>query len=321
MAHVVHADFPRQLSGSLHIIRVQEHVGIITAELQNRLLQVLAGSCADGCASTLRTSERNTLHTWVLNHRGDLVVGGVHVLVHASRHTRIIEDFLDCGRGFGADLSMLQNDGVAVHQVWRSKTSDLVVREVPRHDAYQRTQWEMADDGGAAVVAFDLAVSSELFTVVGVVAEDIGRQLYLVNGVGAGLAHFAADDVNQVVLAFVEKLSDTQHVFLPLGDIEGGPLLEAFLRGGENLLDLIIGGARVRRGDFTGRRVFYSVGQIFLSHDVSFVWGTQCGSRIGVSMGHIVWSAFARGCQCRDVATGKQMLRLSKQYSYHPPRL
>src|SRR3989304_2699447 len=58
----------------------------------------------------------------------------------AGREARVEEDLLHRGGGLGALRGMLEQDRVAYDEVRAGEAGDLVVREVPRHDAEQHPE-------------------------------------------------------------------------------------------------------------------------------------------------------------------------------------
>src|SRR5690625_6929175 len=71
---------------------------------------------------------------------------------------------------------MLENDGVAQHQVWSRKAGDLIVGIVPRHNSQQRTNRTTLNVREFLVVFTDSLICGELFTVDRIVAEYIGGE-------------------------------------------------------------------------------------------------------------------------------------------------
>ena len=100
----------------------------------------------------------------------------------------------------------------------RGEARDLVVREVPRHDAQQHPQRRAADDRGALAQDVDRLVARDLLGVVGVVLGDVGGEVDLAQGRGQRLAHLPHDDRRELVAALAVQLGGPADERRPLGD-------------------------------------------------------------------------------------------------------
>ena len=128
------------LHGTVQVLVVQHNERVGTAELQHDLLEVLARGGGHGGTCALRTGQRDTLHDRIRDHDvRDLITGSEDVDVDILRETRLVEKLLLHHGRLRNVTGVLEQDGVTQHQVGSRKTSHLVVREVPRHDAQQGT--------------------------------------------------------------------------------------------------------------------------------------------------------------------------------------
>ena len=149
LAAVVEARVDRGLHGGVEVVGREQDEGVGAAELEHDLLEVTAGDLGDGGAGALGAGERDALHARVGDDRLDLLVRGVDVHVGALGEAGVEEDLLDRGGRLGALLGVLQQDRVADDEVRAGEAGDLVVREVPRHDAEQHAERRAADEGRA----------------------------------------------------------------------------------------------------------------------------------------------------------------------------
>ena len=162
------------------------------------------------------------MHPGVRDDPLDLVMPGVDVHVRAGRKARVAEDLLHRGGGLGALAGVLQQDRVADYEVRAGEAGDLVVREVPRHDAEQHTERRAADDRRAlAREKLDRLVLQEVRRVVGVVLVNVGGEIDLGQRLPDGLAHLAHDELRQLLATLAMELRHAAD--------EGGALVD---RGG-----------------------------------------------------------------------------------------
>ena len=152
---------------------------------------------------------------------------------------------------------MLEYDGVADDQVGRGEPGHLVIRVVPRHHAEYRADRPVLDARG--VVAGQRLVGEERGAVVGVVAEDVGAELGLADGLRGPLAHLLGDQRGQVGGALGEQLGDPLHDRGALGDRAQPPRRERLSRGGERLRYLGVRSEGESLGHLAGRRVGYLI--------------------------------------------------------------
>ncbi|CVN11685.1 Uncharacterised protein [Streptococcus pneumoniae] len=259
LAHVVHAGRPRGAGGLGRVLGVEHDVRVRPAELEDGLLEVLARERADHGAGPLGAGQGDAGHARVGDELGDLVVRGEDVGVHAGRHAGVVHDLLHGQGRARADLGVLEHDRVAEHEVRRGETGDLVVREVPRHDAQQHTQGQVADHGAAAPVGLDGAVRGEGGALVREVAEDGRAELRLLDALGHALAHLGGDDLRELVLALLEEVRDLLHDGGALLDGAGGPRTLGGLGGGQQLVDLTVGEGREGLHDLVGAGVLHAI--------------------------------------------------------------
>ena len=167
---------------------------------------------------------------------GDLVVRREHVLVRALRESGVVVDRLDRGRRLGALRRGLQQDRVADDQVRRREAHDLVRREVPRHDADERSERRAADDRRAVAEDRDRLVGHDRLGLVGVVLGDVGGEVDLAEGGLAGLAHLAHEDVGELLAALAVQLGRATQQRCALGDgRRARPLAVRLVRGCDGL--------------------------------------------------------------------------------------
>ncbi len=154
---------------------------------------------------------------------------------------------------------MLEDDGVAEHEVRCGEASDLVVGEVPGHDAQQRTDRATLDEGLAARHRFDRLIGGELRSVVGVVVEDLLAEFGLFLSFRGGLAHLLSDDLRELFFVLAEESGDLVDDRCAFLDRLLAPAQVALVCGFEDLLDLFVGGIVELLDDFTGGRVLDTV--------------------------------------------------------------
>ena len=134
---------------------------------------------------------------------------GVDVHVGAGREARVEEDLLHGGSGLGALAGMLEQDRVADNEVRAGEAGDLVVREVPRHDAKQNPERGAADDRRAiAGEELDRLVLQEVRRMVGVVPVDVRGKVNLGERLTDRLPHLAHDEIGQLLAALGVELGD-----------------------------------------------------------------------------------------------------------------
>ena len=176
------------------------------------------------------------------DHVRDLVVGGEHVDVGVFRQAGVVEDLLHRQRRLRALRCVLQNDRVADHQVRGREPGDLVVGEVPRHDAEQRADRLLADQRRAPGPRAERGVLQQRRALVGVVLVDADHQHDLALGLPDGLAHLPGDQRGQLVAPLLVQLGHPQQDLGPLVLGRGPPGLVGAIGALQDLLDLGVGG-------------------------------------------------------------------------------
>src|SRR5699024_4420376 len=151
------------------IIGVQNDIRVIATELEHGLLQILSGMGRDDFTGTLRTRQGYALYAIIGDNLFDLIMCCKKVGVDPFRSARIIKKFLDSECRSGTNFCVLEQNGIAQHQVWSDKSRYLVVREVPRHNTKQRAQWQAANNGLAVRIGRNFLIGGKLRAVVGVV--------------------------------------------------------------------------------------------------------------------------------------------------------
>ena len=183
----------------------------------------------------------------------------VHVGVQALRCASLVEDLLNRLGRARADFRVLDHDYVAGHDRRRREAGDLVVREVPRHDAHDHAEGNLAHHGGAAALVRDFLVGTELRAVVGVVIENFNDVVDLAVAFFDGLTHLLGDNAGKLVPLVVEKRGDLAQHLCALLEALLAPLLKGVVGGGQRLFELVVGDEVVGLGDFVGLWVLYSV--------------------------------------------------------------
>ncbi len=220
-----------------------------------------AGDLGDRGAGALGAGERDALHARVGDDLLDLVVRGVDVHVGAGREARVEEDLLDRGGGLGAQLGVLEQDRVADHEVRAGEASDLVVREVPRHDAEQHPERRAADDRRAiAREELDRLVLEEVRRVVGVVLVDRRGEVGLAERLRDRLAHLAHDELRQLLAALGVQFADAAdegRALLDRGRLRPGAV--RLVGRGDRGLELGVGDGVVGLDRLAGGGVGYGI--------------------------------------------------------------
>ena len=195
LAGVVHADGQELVEHPVEVLVVDDQEGVVAAELEHGLLVVLAGGLGHGGAGALGTGQGDALDAGVGDEVVHLGAGGVDVDVGVLRQARFFKQVLASLGGQRADGGVLEHDRVSQQQVRGSEAGDLVVGEVPGHDAQQRPQRFLAHEGAVDALGGQLLVGEQLVGVLGVPAVDVGDDADLGLGPAGQLAHFAADVV------------------------------------------------------------------------------------------------------------------------------
>ena len=205
MAGIAHALSPGHLRRGLHIGSIKHHIGVSTAKFEHALLQVLTSLSCNDPASTLRTGERNALHSWVFNQLRNLIMRGKDIRVGPCGQPSFIQNVLDLLGGTGTNLGVFDEHHIARHQCRCRKTRDLVVGKVPRHDAQNHAERDFAHHRSPALVVRNFLVSAELGAMVGVVVENLYDVIDLSFALFERFAHFFGDDAGEGVTAGVKK--------------------------------------------------------------------------------------------------------------------
>ena len=259
---VLHAARDSGLHGGVEIVGTEHDERVRPTELEHHLLEVAAGDLGDRGARALGTGQRNPLHPWVGDGRGDLLIGGIHVDVGALGIAGIGEDLLNRGGRLGALRCVLEDDGVAQRQVRAREPRDLIVGIVPRHDPDQHADRAAADQRAAltTIRQFDGLVGEELLGVVGVVLVDRGAEVDLTERLVERFAHLALDDLGELVASLGVQLGDLLDQRGPLGQRRcARPFAVRLGRRRQRLLHLFVGRGRVLLHHIPGRGVDHCV--------------------------------------------------------------
>ena len=156
---------------------------------------------------------------------------------------------------------MFEHDAVAQHHIRAGEPRHLVVGVVPRHDAEQYPNRAPFDHRAApAVEQVDGLVGQESFGVIGVVVIDCGAEVHLTQRLVNWLAHFAVDDLGQLLPALGVQLGDLFDQCRTLGHRRLlRPLPEGRVGSCQRLFDLCVGCCRVLPLHLAGRRIDYCV--------------------------------------------------------------
>ena len=179
-----------------------------------------------------------------------------NTLMYASSgQTGLPEDLLHQQCRLRTVRGVLEQHGVAEHEVRRREAGDLVVREVPRHHADERTDRPAVDHGFVRARHVEPFRLEQGRAVVGVVAVDRRGELDLAVGLADGLAHLEGDHPRQFVFALrVEIGGSAQNPGAFLGG--GRPPVEISVVGaGERRLHSCIVQGREFPDGFTGRGI------------------------------------------------------------------
>ena len=225
LAGVVHADLGELLQHPVQVLIVEHDEGVVAAQLQQGLLVVLAGGLRHGGTSLLGSGEGHTRHT-LIRHKGiHLGAGGVHVDESILRQPGLLQQVLAGLGGQRADGCVLQDQGVAKQQVRRCPAGDLVVGEIPRHNAQNHAQGLLAHPGLLRALLGKLLICHELVGMLGVPGENVRNDVDLCLGPTGQLAHLAPDVFSQLLLVLLEQLRGLPQDVRALRDRSLTPLL------------------------------------------------------------------------------------------------
>ena len=118
----------------------------------------------------------------------------INVVENVFWQASLEEDLLESCRRLRADLGVLQNNAVAVHQVRASKAGNLVIRVVPRHDAQQHTEWQTTHHCLTARY-LDWHVSRVFLGTIRVKRQNVSGELNLAFQLWDLLTHFFCSDL------------------------------------------------------------------------------------------------------------------------------
>ena len=137
---------------------------------------------------------------------------------------------------------MFDHYHVAGHQVGRRHPRQLVIREVPRLDPQDHSQWG-ADHHGVIIGAGGVKPlgGQESLGVLGVVVEDLRAELHLTQTLGIELAHFQREQPSELVQAFAKDRRGAPAHRRALAKRRLAPRLKRLLRLREKLHGLLVG--------------------------------------------------------------------------------
>ena len=162
---------------------------------------------------------------------------------------------------------MLENDGVAEHEVRTSEPGHLIVRVIPRHHADQRADRQVPDERCARRSTVNRLVGKELGGMIGIVFEDLRREFDLDQRLVHGLAHLVVDDGSKLLLLVAIGGHRLAHQRRALFDGRGPPPRAIGVIGGVHRRgDLLVGEGFKAFLDLSGRRI----GHCISAHDVAF---------------------------------------------------
>ena len=219
------------------VVGVQHDERVAAAELEHRLLEVLAGQRGHAAAGPLAAGEGDALHERVRDDLLDVGDGQEEVRVDALGHAGVVEALLDRQGGLRVELGVLEQDRVAEHQVRPGHPDDLVERVVPRLDGEDDADRLVLDDR-LALHHLDLPRLEEARAVLRVVVEDAGGQLHLAGRLLDALAHLAGHQGGELVLALEHQLGGAADDLRALLDRAAAPLAEGGVGALDHAVDL-----------------------------------------------------------------------------------
>jgi hypothetical protein len=149
---------------------------------------------------------------------------------------------------------VLEQDGVAEHQVGRDEAGHLVDREVPRHHAEQRADRLLGDHGAAALDRQRL-VGEQRRALLGVVLEDVDDDADLAPALVDPFAHLQRHDRRQFVGPLGEQLRSPGDDRGAFGHRPPPPGREPGVHPPDRGPDLLVAGVLDLLDQFTRRRV------------------------------------------------------------------
>src|ERR1017187_10859457 len=162
--------------------------GVAPTKLHRRLLKVLSGSGGNQLSRFDAARQRDALDPGIVDHLSDLVMRDQQVGVHAHRRTRFKPQLLKSDGALRHTPCVLHHDDIALHQVGRGKTRELVVGEVPRLNAEQHAE-RATFDLGFARTRLEAFGCEEALGVPGIVVEDVRTERHFASSLVDELAH------------------------------------------------------------------------------------------------------------------------------------
>src|SRR3954447_24566806 len=229
LAGVLHPAHRGGLDGAAEVLGVEHDERVAAAELEHRLLQVLAGQRRHAAAGPLAPGQGDALDVGVGDDLLDVGDPQEHVGVDALGRAGVAEELLERERALRVQLGVLEQDRVAQHQVRPGHPHHLVERVVPRLDRQQDAD-RLVLDHRLALHDLDRARLEEARAVLRVVVEDAGGQLHLTGRLLDPLAHLAGHQGGELVLALEHQLRGAADDLRPLLDRAAAPVEEGRVR-------------------------------------------------------------------------------------------
>lgn len=252
---VVDPRAPGQGRHSGHVGGVEHDERVRAAEFEHALLQVPPRGRGDDRSGALGSCQRHTLNPGIGDDGVDLLVGGEDVEVSPVGQTRVEEHLLKCAGGERDGLGVLDDHGVAQHEVRDGEARDLIAGVVPGHDTQQGPDRAGLHDRTALTTGHQLLLREQCGALVRVVVEDRRAVLDLVGPLGERLAHLQPHGRGQFAGASYEPGSRSADEIRAFGDGALPPAEVRRLRGAQDLGDLGVGGVREGADQFTGRGI------------------------------------------------------------------
>ena len=167
---------------------------------------MLAGGLRYSGTGLLGSGEGYTRHALIRHEGIHLGAGGVHIDESILRQPGLLQQVLAGLGGQRTNGGVLQHQCVAQQQVRCCPAGDLVVGEVPRHDAQHHAQGFLTYPGLLCALLGKLLICQELVGVLGVPGENVRDDVDLCLGPTGQLAHLAPDVFRQLLLVFLKQL-------------------------------------------------------------------------------------------------------------------
>jgi len=181
----------------VEIGRGHDHEGVAAAELEDGLLEVLAGGARDGDPGRLAAGERDGGDALVGDHARDAARADEQRLEGAVVEAGAREQLLEGERAARDVGGVLEERDVAGDERGRGEAEHLPEGEVPRHDREHRAERQPAHEGGPRAVGGEALVGEVRGGVRGVMAAGARALVDLGQRGAERLAHLLDDGAGQ----------------------------------------------------------------------------------------------------------------------------